>query len=58
MNPRPWRIQPKFIVSFALLLFLLGNCPTVTAQQKSEQLAQQSADAWLALVDTGKYDES
>ena len=30
----------------------------VHAQQKPEQLAQQSADAWLALVDSGKYAES
>ncbi len=58
MNLRRWRIQPKFIVGFALLLSFLGNCPTITAQQKPEQLAQQSAESWLALVDAGKYDES
>jgi hypothetical protein len=58
MNLRLRRIQPKFIVGFALLLSLLGNCPTVRAQQKPEQLAQQSAESWLALVDAGKCDES
>jgi hypothetical protein len=58
MNLRRWRIQPKFIVGFALLVSLLGNCSSVQAQQKPEQLARQSADAWLALVDAGKYDES
>jgi hypothetical protein len=35
-----------------------GNCLRVTAQQKPEQLAQQSAESWFALVDEGKYDES
>ncbi len=58
MGLRPWRIQRKFIVGFALLLALVGNSPRITAQQKPEQLAQQSAESWLALVDAGKYDES
>ena len=58
MNLRRWRIQLKFIVGFALLVSLLGSCSSAQVQQKPEQLAQQSADAWLALVDAGKYDES
>jgi hypothetical protein len=58
MKLRPWRIQPKSIVGFALLLSLVRNCPMVTAQQKPDQLAQQSAESWLTLVDAGKYDES
>jgi Protein of unknown function (DUF4019) len=29
-----------------------------SAQQKPEQLAQTSAEAWLVLVDSGKYGES
>jgi hypothetical protein len=37
---------------------LLRVCPPLQAQQKPEQLAQQSAESWLVLVDAGKYDES
>ena len=46
--------EPKVTSAF-LLILLLGICSTVQAQQKPEQLAQQSSDAWLALVDSGKY---
>jgi hypothetical protein len=31
---------------------------TAPAQQKPEELAQKSAEAWLALTDSGKYAES
>jgi len=31
---------------------------TAEAQQKPEQLAQQSAESWLGLVDSGKYGAS
>ncbi|HXY25829.1 MAG TPA: DUF4019 domain-containing protein [Candidatus Acidoferrum sp.] len=31
---------------------------TAPAQQKPEELAQKSAEAWLALVDAGKYGDS
>jgi hypothetical protein len=42
-----------------LCFILLGSiCAVAQAQPKPEQLAQQSADAWLALVDSGKYAES
>lgn len=38
-----------------LALFVSRSAP---AQQIPEQLAQQSAESWLALVDSGKYAES
>jgi hypothetical protein len=40
------------------LILLASLCAVVQAQQKPEQLAQQSSDAWLALVDSGKYADS
>jgi len=49
----------RFKAATAVLLFLVlsrGVC--AHAQQKPEQLAQQSAESWLALVDSGKYAES
>ncbi len=40
-------------------LFLVSSfCTFATAQAKPEQLAQQSAESWLALTDSGKYDDS
>ena len=53
-----WQVESKFVRSFLVLTLLLGICLTVHAQQKPEQLAQQSSDAWLALVDSGKYADS
>lgn len=44
-------------VSSALLALLLGSW-AAQAQQKPEQLAQQSAESWLALTDAGNYAES
>jgi hypothetical protein len=41
-----------------LLALSLAICISAQAQQKPEQLAQQSADAWLSLVDSGKYADS
>ncbi len=41
-----------------LLLLTLGIPASIQAQQKPAQLAQQSADAWLTLVDSGKYADS
>jgi hypothetical protein len=35
-----------------------GVCLAVESQQKPEELAQQSAESWLALIDAGKYAES
>ncbi|HTT22552.1 MAG TPA: DUF4019 domain-containing protein [Candidatus Sulfotelmatobacter sp.] len=40
------------------LLVLLSCTFIATAQTKPEQLAQQSADSWLVLVDSGKYADS
>lgn len=42
------------------ILFTLLLCGTAIAQsqQKPEQFGQQSAESWLALVDSGKYAES
>jgi len=44
------RIQSVVALIFALLFSIFS-----TAQSKPEELAQQSAGAWLALVDAGKY---
>lgn len=57
MNIR-WRHIVSTFVVFSLFMLLLGVCPVVEAQQKPEQLAQQAAESWLALVDSGKYGES
>jgi hypothetical protein len=57
MNIRWRKIQSNFAV-FLLFMLLLGVCPVIQAQQKPEQLAQQSAESWLALVDSGMYGES
>jgi hypothetical protein len=57
MKVRMWQMEFKIVAAFSLLM-LLAMCPVVRAQQKPEQLAQQSAESWLALVDAGKYAES
>ncbi len=48
--------QSKIIA--ILFLFASFGGAFVYAQQKPEQLAQQSSVAWLALVDSGKYADS
>jgi hypothetical protein len=48
----------KIVAAFSLLMLLRATCAQATAQQKPEQLAQQSSESWLALVDSGKYAES
>ncbi len=53
-----WRKFQSTVAVFSLSMLLLAVCPVVQAQQKSEQLARQSAESWLALVDSGKYGES
>ncbi len=47
-------------LAFAILIAALIACsPSITqAQQKPEELAQQSAESWLALVDSDKYADS
>jgi len=52
------QIGSKLTSRFLALALLLGICSAVQAQQKPKQLARQSADAWLALVDSEKYADS
>lgn len=52
------RIKSNFASGLLLLALLACSWNLAQAQQKPEQLAQQSADAWLALVDSGKYADS
>ena len=40
------------------LVLLIGVSVVAQTQQKPEQLAQQSSESWLALVDAGKYADS
>jgi len=42
----------------AVLFLGLVQVPAAHAPQTPEQLAQQSAESWLALVDSGKYADS
>jgi hypothetical protein len=58
MIVRLCQIESRFVSGLFALALLLGICAAVQAQQKPEQLAQQSADTWLALVDAGKYADS
>jgi len=51
-------IESKLLSRLLALALLVGICTSVQAQQKPEDLAQQSADAWLAWVDSGQYAES
>jgi hypothetical protein len=48
----------KSVSALLSLILLLLLCTIAQAQPKPEQLAQESSDAWLALVDSGKYAES
>jgi Protein of unknown function (DUF4019) len=41
-----------------LMLMFLPQILSTHAEQKPEDLAQKSAEAWLALTDSGKYAES
>lgn len=52
------QMRSKFLSGLAVFTLLLGACSAARAQQKPEELAQRSADAWLALVDSGKYADS
>lgn len=42
-------------VSILFALALWPQSASTHAQQKPEELAQKSAEAWLALSDSGKY---
>jgi hypothetical protein len=48
-------VRKKFVTGLVLALLM---CAFAFAQTKPEQLAQQSAERWLALSDSGKYAES
>jgi hypothetical protein len=52
------RSEVKLVSSLLFLALWMGIGAGAQAQQKPEQLAQQSSDAWLALVDSGKYPDS
>ena len=57
MKTKPWQYGMKLVAVFSFLI-LFSLCSPARAQQKPERLAQQSAESWLALVDSGKYAES
>ena len=46
----------KKLASIVFLTLLL--CSSAIAQTKPEQLAQHTSDAWLAIIDSGKYADS
>ena len=46
------------LLSLSLVLMFVPRGVTTHAQQKPEDLAQKSAEAWLALADAGKYAET
>ena len=46
------------LLSLSLVLMFVPKAVTTHAQQKPEDLAQKSAEAWLALADAGKYAET
>jgi len=52
------QIGSKAASKVLLFALLLAICSAIQAQQKPEQLAQQSAESWLTLVDSGKYADS
>lgn len=52
------RIETKVMSTVLFMALFMGMSTHAQTQEKPEQLAQQSADAWLALVDSGKYAES
>lgn len=45
-------------VVFIVVLLLSPQTARTQSPQKPEELAQKSAEAWLALTDSGKYGES
>ena len=57
MSVRSAHIKSKLTSAVTIALLLCASSAS-QAQQKPEQLAQKSAELWLALVDSGKYAES
>lgn len=49
------KTKTQAALAFALTILL---CTLTTAQANPEQLAQKSAELWLALTDGGKYSDS
>jgi len=58
MIDRLREIESNFVSRVLVFALLLTICAAGQVQQKPELLAQQSSDAWLALVDSGKYADS
>ncbi len=52
------RIETKLMSTLLFVALFMGISAQVRAQDKPEQLAQQSAESWLAFVDSGKYADS
>lgn len=52
------RIGMRVVATTLVIGLALFVSRSARAQQTPEQLAQQSAESWLALVDSGKYAES
>jgi hypothetical protein len=48
----------RAVVAVALFAAAFVSSGHASAQQKPEELAQQSSEAWLALIDGGKYADS
>jgi hypothetical protein len=48
----------RAFLPIAVAAMFLLQAAVIRAQQKPEDLAQKSAEAWLALTDSGKYPES
>ena len=58
MRVKRWPMQSRQRAVCSLLTLVLAMGLAVPAQQKPEQLAEQSAKSWLARVDSGNYGES
>ena len=52
------RSTGRFASGMLFLVLLACASPVTFAQQKPEQMAQASSEAWLGLVDSGKYADS
>jgi hypothetical protein len=52
------RVRKNSAAGLVLLALIICSVAGAQAQQKPEDLAQQSAGNWLGLVDSGKYPDS
>lgn len=52
------RIKAAFASAFLFLALFVCSSVAAQAQQKPEELAQQSAGNWVGLIDSGKYADS